>query len=95
MGGISHPATAEQLSGIEHSLCWRRDHVVFRVITHLREAIGENECMGHFDLPEDLRADRNIFHTSPPPFETVPCLRVDAMFQYLYKKTFHYQANEL
>lgn len=60
MGGTSHPATAEQLSGIEHSPCWRRDNVVFRVITHLREAIGENECMGHFDLPEDLRADRNI-----------------------------------
>ena len=24
-----------------------------------------------------------IFHTSPPPFETVPCLRVDAVFERL------------
>ena len=59
MGGTSHPATADQLSGIEPPICWRMDHIVFRVIAHLRGAIKENECMGHFDLPEDLRVDNN------------------------------------
>ena len=60
MGGTSHPATAEQLSGIEPSICWRMDHIVFRVIAHLRGAIEENACMEHFDLPEDLRVDSSV-----------------------------------
>lgn len=60
IGGASHPASAEQLAGVEPSICWRMDHVVFRVIAHLRGAIAENACMEHFALPEDLRVDSEV-----------------------------------
>ncbi|WP_369914996.1 hypothetical protein AB8810_22290 [Xanthomonas sp. NCPPB 3005] len=60
IGGTSHPATAERLAGIEPSICWRMDHLMIRVIAHLRGAIAENACMEHFALPEDLRVDSEV-----------------------------------
>ncbi|MBN6149116.1 hypothetical protein JR065_02085 [Xanthomonas sp. AmX2] len=60
IGGASHPATADRLAGVEPSVCWRMDHVMFRVIAHLRGAIAENACMEHFALPDDLRVDSEV-----------------------------------
>ncbi|QNH14675.1 hypothetical protein [Xanthomonas sp. SI] len=60
IGGASHPATADRLAGIEPSICWRMDHLMFRVIAHLRGAIAENACMEYSALPEDLRVDSEV-----------------------------------
>lgn len=59
-GGHSHPASADRRSGVEPSICWRMDHLVFRVIAHLRGAIAKHACMEYAALPEDLRVDNDV-----------------------------------
>ncbi|AZF18672.1 Imm26 family immunity protein [Pseudomonas sp. R3-18-08] len=56
-GGVSKPASERQLANIEPSICWRMDHLIFRVIAHLRGALAENEPMDYERLPPDLRVD--------------------------------------
>lgn len=53
-------ATSEQISSVEPSICWRMDHIIYRVIAHLRNALNNNDCMGHFELPEDLRIGSDV-----------------------------------
>jgi hypothetical protein len=60
IGAHIQAATPEQLSGVEPSICWRMDHIIYRVIAHLRHALNENDCMGHFELPEDLRVGNDV-----------------------------------
>ncbi|MGY2373662.1 hypothetical protein ACW9IB_04075 [Pseudomonas sp. SDO524_S393] len=54
-GGVSKPASEEQLANIEPSTCWRMNHIIFRVIAHLRGALTEDEPMDYERLPHDLR----------------------------------------
>jgi hypothetical protein len=60
VGGISKPATEQQLANIEPSICWRMHHIIVRVIAHLHGALAENELMEYERLPEDLRVDSAI-----------------------------------
>lgn len=56
-GGVSKPASEEQLVNIEPSICWRMHHIIFRVIAHLRGALTENDAMDYEHIPDDLRID--------------------------------------
>ncbi len=60
VGGVSKPATEQQLNNIEPSICWRMHHIIFRVIAHLRGAISDAEPMDYEKLPPDLRIDSTI-----------------------------------
>lgn len=60
VGGKSLSATESQLEGIEPSICWRMDHIVFRVIAHLKGALDPDDIMDYEKLPEDLREDSDI-----------------------------------
>ena len=59
-GGVSKPASEQQLENVEPSVCWRMHHIIFRVIAHLRGALNENEAMDDERIPHDLRVDSAI-----------------------------------
>lgn len=59
MGGENKIATPEQLLHAEPSICWRMDHIIFRVIAHLKGLLSKDEVMDYHKLPVEYRVDND------------------------------------
>lgn len=59
-GGTSKKVIPERLINIEPAICWRMDHIIIRVIAHLKGLISKHDVMDYHQLPMEYRVDSEI-----------------------------------
>lgn len=57
IGGQSRKVSQEIFDTLEPSICWRTDHLIFRVIAHLAGIFGPEDKYDYHKLPATLRVD--------------------------------------
>ncbi|UKB86335.1 immunity 26 domain-containing protein [Chryseobacterium sp. MEBOG06] len=57
IGGESRITENEELQNMEPSICWRMDHIIFRVLYHLKGFLSYDEIMNYDKIPTEYRVD--------------------------------------
>jgi hypothetical protein len=63
IGGESRPASEKELLETEPSICWRMDHLIFRVNAHLAGIFQKDELFDYHKMPPEYRVDNEITKT--------------------------------
>ncbi|MGH1517283.1 hypothetical protein [Chryseobacterium sp. JK1] len=60
MGGESIITENQELQNIEPSICWRMDHIILRVLYHLKGFLANNEIMDYDKIPMEYSMDNEL-----------------------------------
>ncbi|PWN61204.1 Imm26 family immunity protein [Chryseobacterium viscerum] len=60
VGGETKGIETDEMQNIEPSICWRMDHIIFRVLNHLKGFLSNDEVMDYDKIPMEYRQDNEI-----------------------------------